>query len=112
MTCGCTCRSFCLGADPLTGPVRVDKSQAPLAVSDILKGAGVDVVWAMIPAACPRPARTPPKSRRRDRRICATRQRWSSSCAGLTRLRPRAGLTEISVVQALEGFRRATKCAA
>ena len=92
----------------LTGPVRVDKTTAPLAVSDILKGAGVEVVWGDDPCRLP-------KACKNAAEIAATREahlrdgaamveflRWLDEAA------PGGGQTEISVVQALEGFRRAT----
>jgi Xaa-Pro aminopeptidase len=92
----------------LQGPVRVDKAQAPLAVSEILKGAGVEVVWGDDPCRLP-------KACKNAAEIAATREahlrdgaamveflRWLDEAA------PSGGLTEISVVQALEGFRRAT----
>ena len=92
----------------LTGPVRVDKAQAPLAVSDILKGAGVEVVWGDDPCRLPKACKNPAE-------IAATREAHLRDGAAMVEFlrwldeaSPSGGLTEISVVQALEGFRRAT----
>jgi len=92
----------------LPGPVRVDKATAPLAVADILRGAGVEAVWGDDPCRLP-------KACKNAAEIAATREahlrdgaamveflRWLDEAA------PKGGQTEISVVQALEGFRRAT----
>ncbi|HLQ18135.1 MAG TPA: aminopeptidase P family protein [Tabrizicola sp.] len=92
----------------LKGPVRVDKTQAPLAVSDILKGAGVEVVWGddpcRLPKACKNAAEIAAtrKAHLRDGAAMVEFLRWLDEAS------PSGGLTEISVVQALEGFRRAT----
>lgn len=92
----------------LTGPVRVDKAQAPLAVSEILKGAGVEVVWGDDPCRLP-------KACKNAAEIAATREAHLRDGAAMVEFlrwldeaSPSGGLTEISVVQALEGFRRAT----
>ncbi len=92
----------------LVGPVRVDKTTAPLAVSDILKGAGVEVVWGDDPCRLP-------KACKNAAEIAATREAHLRDGAAMVEFlrwldeaSPSGGLTEISVVQALEGFRRAT----
>ncbi|WP_137112978.1 aminopeptidase P family protein [Rhodobacter sp. SY28-1] len=92
----------------LTGPVRVDKAQAPLAVSDILKVAGVEVSWGDDPCRLP-------KACKNAAEIAATREAHLRDGAAMVEFlrwldeaSPSGGLTEISVVQALEGFRRAT----
>jgi Xaa-Pro aminopeptidase len=92
----------------LTGPVRIDKGSAPLAVADFLREAGVEIVWGDDPCRLP-------KARKNPTEIAATREahlrdgvamveflRWLDEQA------PKGTLTEIAVVQALEGFRRAT----
>lgn len=92
----------------LTGPVRVDKATAPLAVSGILKGAGVEVSWGDDPCrlrkACKNPAEIAAtrEAHLRDGAAMVEFLRWLDEAS------PSGGLTEISVVQALEGFRRAT----
>ena len=92
----------------LTGPVRVDKTTAPLAVSDILTGAGVEVAWGddpcRLPKACKNAAEIEAtrEAHLRDGAAMVEFLRWLDEAS------PSGGLTEISVVQALEGFRRAT----
>ena len=92
----------------LAGPVRVDKGTAPLAVADLLRGAGVEVVWGDDPCRLP-------KACKNAAEIAATREAHLRDGAAMVEFlcwldeqAPKGGLTEISVVQALEGFRRAT----
>lgn len=92
----------------LAGPVRVDKGSAPLAVSALLRDAGVEVQWGDDPCRLP-------KARKNPAEIAATREAHLRDGAAmaeflcwLDREAPKGGLTEIAVVQALEGFRRAT----
>ena len=92
----------------LTGPVRVDPTSAPLAVSQHLAAAGIPIHWADDPCRLP-------KARKNQTEIAATREahlRDGSAMAEflcwLDDQSPKATLTEISVVRALEGFRRAT----
>ncbi|MCU0827305.1 MAG: aminopeptidase P family protein [Tabrizicola sp.] len=92
----------------LTGPVRVDKTSAPLAVADLLTAAGVAVAWGDDPCKLP-------KARKNPAEIAATREAHLRDGAAmveflawLDREAPKGGLTEIAVVQELEGFRRAT----
>ena len=92
----------------LAGPVRVDKGSAPLAVADILRAAGVTVAWGDDPCKLP-------KARKNPAEIAATREAHLRDGAAmaeflcwLDREAPRGQLTEIAVVEALEGFRRAT----
>ena len=91
----------------LTGPVRVDRGSAPLAVAELLRAAGVEVQWGDDPCKLP-------KARKNPAEITATREAHLRDGAAmaeflcwLDRTAPGA-LTEIAVVQALEGFRRAT----
>ncbi|MEL6167904.1 MAG: aminopeptidase P family protein [Pseudomonadota bacterium] len=92
----------------LSGPVRVDKATAPLAVSAALEQAGVDVVWGPDPCALP-------KARKTDAEIAATRDAHLRDGAAMVEFlawldatAPQGGLTEIDVVRQLEGYRRAT----
>lgn len=99
---------FAAALKGLAGPVRVDKGTAPLAVSELLKGAGVEVVWGDDPCRLP-------KACKNAAEIAATREAHLRDGAAMVEFlrwldeqAPKGGLTEISVVQALEGFRRAT----
>ncbi|MCU0909117.1 MAG: aminopeptidase P family protein [Rhodobacteraceae bacterium] len=92
----------------LTGPVRVDRGTAPLAVSQALEAAGVAVAWGADPCLLP-------KARKNAAEIAGTRAAHLRDAAAmveflcwLDREAPGGGLTEIGVVTALEGFRRAT----
>jgi Xaa-Pro aminopeptidase len=92
----------------LTGPVRVDKGTAPLAVSDILTSAGIAVAWGDDPCILPKARKTPAE-------IAGTREAHLRDGAAmveflcwLDRIAPGGGLTEIAVVKELEAFRRAT----
>ena len=92
----------------LTGPVRVDKTSAPLAVTGLLRAAGVEVVWGDDPCRLP-------KARKNAAEIAATREAHLRDGAAMAEFlcwldteSPKGTLTEIAVVQALEGFRRAT----
>lgn len=92
----------------LPGPVRVDRATAPLAVRRELEEAGIEVVWGDDPCRLP-------KARKHAAEIAATREAHlrdgAAMCEFLCWLdaqAPGGGLTEIDVVRALEGFRRAT----
>ena len=88
----------------LEGPVRVDRESAPLAVSMALK----EPVWGADPCILP-------KARKSAEEIAGTREAHLRDGAAmveflawLDREAPKGTLTEIDVVRALEGFRRAT----
>ncbi len=90
----------------LEGPVRVDKSSAPLAVSRILKDAKVEMRWGEDPCILP-------KARKNDVELAATADAHLRDGAAmveflawLDREAPKGGLTEIDVVKRLESFRR------
>jgi Xaa-Pro aminopeptidase len=92
----------------LAGPVRLDKGSAPLAVADILREVGIEILWGDDPCKLP-------KARKNAVEIAATREAhlrdgaaMAEFLAWLDRESPNGHLTEIAVVQALEGFRRAT----
>jgi Xaa-Pro aminopeptidase len=100
--------AFVAALGALAGPVRLDKGSAPLAVADLLNQAGVEVQWGDDPCKLP-------KARKNPAEIAATREAHLRDGAAmaeflcwLDREAPKGGLTEIAVVQALEGFRRAT----
>ena len=92
----------------LTGPVRVDRATAPLAVSHEMKDAGIEVAWGADPCRLPKACKNPAE-------IAATREAHLRDGAAMAEFlcwldarAPEGGLTEIDVVTALEGFRRAT----
>jgi len=92
----------------LQGPVRVDKATAPLAVSASLGDAEIACVWGDDPCRLP-------KACKNETEIAATRaahlRDGAAMCEFLCWLdaeAPKGGLTEIDVVRALEGYRRAT----
>ncbi|MFN4153029.1 MAG: aminopeptidase P family protein [Paracoccaceae bacterium] len=91
----------------LPGPVRVDRGTAPLAVSDELTEAGIDLVWGDDPCRLP-------KARKTAAEIEGMRAAHLRDGAAMVEFlcwldhQPQGTLTEIDVVTALEGFRRAT----
>ncbi|MEM9523202.1 MAG: aminopeptidase P family protein [Pseudomonadota bacterium] len=92
----------------LPGPVRVDPKTAPLAVSRVLEAAGIEVAWEEDPCILP-------KACKNAAEIAATTEAHLRDGAAMVEFlawldaeTPRARLTEIDVVKALEGFRRAT----
>lgn len=93
----------------LTGPVRVDRGSAPLAISQALEAAaGIAVEWGDDPCRLPKACKTPQE-------ITGVRQAHLRDGAAmveflawLDREAPGGKLTEIAVVQALEAFRRDT----
>ena len=92
----------------LTGPVRLDKSSAPLALHQILTAAGIATQWGDDPCKLP-------KARKNAAEIAGTRAAHLRDGAAMVEFlawlddqSPQGTLTEISVVSALEGFRRAT----
>lgn len=91
----------------LQGPVRVDRGTAPLAVSDALAEAGLEVVWGDDPCRLPKARKTAAEiegmrvAHLRDGAAMVEFLAWLDQ-------QPPDTLTEIDVVTALEGFRRAT----
>jgi len=92
----------------LHGPVRVDRATAPLQVSRELEEAQVAVVWGEDPCLLP-------KARKNATEIAGTAEAHLRDGAAMVEFlawldaeTPMGGLTEIGVVTALEGFRRAT----
>ncbi|MDR0808627.1 MAG: aminopeptidase P family protein [Gemmobacter sp.] len=92
----------------LEGPVRVDRASAPLAVSRELERGGVAVIWGDDPCSLP-------KACKNAAELAATREAHLRDGAALVGFlhwleaeAPTGALTEIAVVRALEGFRRAT----
>lgn len=98
---------FVAALHTLQGPVRVDRGTAPLAVSDELTKAGIAVVWGDDPCRLP-------KARKTAAEVQGMREAHLRDGAAVTEFlcwldqQPAGSLTEITVVRALEGFRRAT----
>jgi Xaa-Pro aminopeptidase len=92
----------------LQGPVRVDRTTAPLAVSAELQEAGIAVAWGDDPCRLPKACKNAGEiagmraAHLRDGAAMAEFLCWLEAEA------PKGGLTEIDVVSALEGHRRAT----
>jgi Xaa-Pro aminopeptidase len=92
----------------LTGPVRVDKATAPVAVSQILTAAGTAIAWGQDPCLLPKARKNPveiagtAEAHLRDGAAMVEFLAWLEARA------PQGGLTEIEIVERLEGFRRAT----
>ena len=92
----------------LQGPVRVDPASAPLAVGTELTEGGVEVAWGQDPCRLPKARKTAAEldgmraAHLRDGAAMVEFLAWLDAEA------PKGALTEIAVVEALEGFRRAT----
>ncbi|MCP3972629.1 MAG: aminopeptidase P family protein [Rhodobacteraceae bacterium] len=98
---------FAAALDQLTGPVRIDKANAPLAVSRTLTAASVEIAYDDDPCILP-------KACKNATEIANTRAAHlrdaAAMCEFLAWLDATApgDLTEIAVVRKLEAFRRAT----
>ncbi len=100
--------AFLPALDELSGPVRLDRTSAPVAVRQRLEVAGIAVSWADDPCRLP-------KARKNSAELAATREAHLRDGAAMVEFlawldeaAPSGGLTEIDVVRALEGYRRAT----
>ena len=100
--------TFAAALAGLNGPVRVDKATAPLAVSQILDQAGIATAWGDDPCRLP-------KARKNAGELAGMREAHLRDGAAMVEFlcwldarAPKGGLSEIDVVTALEGFRRAT----
>lgn len=91
----------------LPGPVRVDKATAPLAVAQELEEAGVAVAWGDDPCRLPKARKTAAEIQGMRTAHLRDGAAMVEFLAWLDRQAPES-LTEIAVVRALEGFRRAT----
>jgi Xaa-Pro aminopeptidase len=92
----------------LRGAIRVDKTTAPLAVSQAITAGGGTVVWGDDPCRLPKACKNAAEvegmraAHLRDGAAVSEFLAWLAGAA------PQGGLTEIDVVTALEGYRRAT----
>ena len=100
--------AFVAGLGGLSGPVRIDPKTAPQILADVLASAGVAMAQAADPCLLP-------KARKNAAEIAGTREAHLRDGAAMVQFlawldaeAPKGGLTEIGVVRALEGFRRAT----
>ena len=101
-------QAFIPALHTLQGPVRVDRVTAPLAIRHELDDAGVAHVWGEDPCRLPKAKKNPAE-------IDGTREAHLRDGAAMVEFlcwldqqSPGNGLSEIDVVRALEGFRRAT----
>jgi Xaa-Pro aminopeptidase len=91
----------------LPGPVRVDRSTAPLAISRELEEAGIAIDWGDDPCRLP-------KACKNEGELQGMRAAHLRDGAAMVEFlcwldrQPAGSQTEISVTRALEGFRRAT----
>lgn len=99
---------FAQALSRLQGPVRLDRATAPLAISQILTDSGIDIAWADDPCILP-------KARKNTSELAGTRAAHLRDAAAMCEFlawldaeAPTGTLTEISVAEALEAFRRAT----
>ena len=92
----------------LTGPVQVDKSTAPLAVSRILQSAGTDIAYDDDPCILPKACKNPVEIAGTTEAHLRDGAAMIEFLAWLEEEAPKNTLTEIDVVTKLEGFRRAT----
>ncbi len=92
----------------LAGPVRVDRASAPLAVSGLLEGAGIAVAHAQDPCILPKAVKTAAELSAAREGHLRDAGAMCEFLAWLDAEAPKGALTEIDVVRALEGFRRAT----
>jgi Xaa-Pro aminopeptidase len=100
--------AFPAALDALTGPVRLDRSFAPVALRQRLEAAGIAIAWGEDPCRLPKACKT-------EAEIAATREAHLRDGAAMVEFlcwldteAPKGTLTEIDVVRSLEGFRRAT----
>lgn len=99
--------AFGAALSALAGPVRLDRGSAPLAVSDALTAAGVEVSWGEEPCRLP-------KARKNAAEIAGMRAAHLRDGAAVVEFlawldaNAPGNLRETQVVSALEGFRRAT----
>lgn len=100
--------AFEAGLRSLVGPVRLDRSSAPIRLAGILTEAGVDIDWGDDPCLLPKACKNPTEisgtaeAHLRDGAAVVEFLTWLDATA------PTGGLTEIDVATELEVCRRAT----
>ena len=95
-----------LGA--LTGPVRVDRTTAPVAVAQRLEASGIALSWDPDPCLLPKARKNPAEIAGMEEAHLRDGAAMVEFLAWLDREAPKGGMTEIAATKALEGFRRAT----
>lgn len=100
--------AFLPGVHGLQGPVRLDRKAAPILLAQDLAERGTEVAWGDDPCRLP-------KAIKNAAEIAGARAAHQRDAAAMVEFLvwldgalPRGGLSEIDVVTALEGFRRAT----
>ena len=92
----------------LQGPVRVDRATAPLKVSRILASTATEVMWGTDPCLLPKACKNATEIAGMTEAHLRDGAAMVEFLCWLDQEAPKGGLTEIDVVRALEGFRRAT----
>lgn len=100
--------AFAAALRTLTGPVRVDRATAPLQVSRELQDAAIAIVWGADPCLLPKAKKNAAEIAGMEEAHLTDGAAMVEFLAWLDTEMPGGGLTEIDVVRALEGFRRAT----
>ena len=100
--------AFVAALRTLPGPVRVDRTTAPYAAGAELTQAGVAVAWGDDPCRMPKACKTTAEIAGARAAHLRDGAAMVEFLAWLDARLPQGGLTEIDVVKALEGFRRAT----
>lgn len=99
---------FATALGGLTGPIRVDRATAPVAVAHALEAAGIAIIWDADPCLLPKARKNAAEiggmeaAHLRDGAAMVEFLSWLDAEV------PKGGMTEISATKALEGFRRAT----
>lgn len=99
--------AFAAAVRSLTGPVRLDRASIPVQVQMELTEADVQIDWAQDPCVLPKACKSKAE-------IAATRDAHLTDAAAMCEFltwfdaQPAGTITEIDVVKALEGYRRAT----
>ncbi len=92
----------------LDGPVQIDLATAPMAMRDILQGAGIEIIDAQDPCLLPKARKNPIEIQGARDAHLRDGVAMVSFLAWLDQRAPLGGLSEIDVVQKLEGFRQET----
>lgn len=92
----------------LTGPVRVDRATAPLAISQILAAAAIPVAWGADPCILPKALKNAAEVAGMEAAHLRDGAAMVEFLAWLDQETPEGKMTEIAATRALEGFRRAT----